>query len=94
MIFKRYIRFKEFFILIFFLLSGLNSNWAQDIHFSQFMSAPLMTNPANTGNFNGNYRLVNNFRSQWVSFADPGYNTVSLSFDQQLFSAKKNLSIG
>src|ERR1700677_1438296 len=38
---------------------------AQDIHFTQFFSNPLILNPAQTGNFNGNYRVGFNFKGQW-----------------------------
>ncbi len=38
---------------------------AQDIHFTQFFTNPLMLNPAQTGNFNGNYRIGFNFRGEW-----------------------------
>ncbi len=37
---------------------------AQSYHFSQFFSTPLLTNPANTGNTDGTYRIASNFRSQ------------------------------
>jgi hypothetical protein len=30
---------------------------AQDIHFTQFFTNPLALNPAQTGYFNGNYRV-------------------------------------
>ncbi|MCF8370305.1 MAG: PorP/SprF family type IX secretion system membrane protein [Bacteroidales bacterium] len=81
-------------LLLLFFLPGIITTHAQDIHFSQFKSAPLALNPANTGNINGNFRMVNNFRSQWVSFADPGYNTLSLSYDQPLRTKGGNFSLG
>lgn len=81
-------------LFLLFCFSGLITTHAQDIHFSQFKSAPLALNPANTGNINGNFRMVNNFRSQWVSFADPGYNTLSLSYDQPLRTKGGNFSLG
>lgn len=84
----------QILILVFFFLSGIKIGEAQDIHFSQFKSAPLALNPAHTGNINGNFRLVNNYRSQWVSFADPGYNTLSLSYDQPLQFRDGNFSLG
>ena len=37
----------------------------QDLHFSQFMNSPLLTNPANTGFIpDGDYRLGVNYRNQ------------------------------
>ena len=49
---------------------------AQDIHYSQFYADPLRLNPANTGNFNGDYRFGANARNQWQAVAVP-YNTLS-----------------
>jgi len=52
---------------------------AQDVHFSQFYSNPLMLNPAMTGITNGNYRLTAIYRGQYQQFN--GYETVGASFD-------------
>ena len=40
-------------------------SFSQDIHFTQFFTNPLILNPAQTGNFNGNYRIGFNFRGEW-----------------------------
>lgn len=37
----------------------------QDIHFTQFFTNPLVLNPAQTGNYEGNYRVGFNFKAQW-----------------------------
>jgi hypothetical protein len=37
----------------------------QDIHFSQYYASPLSLNPANTGNYDGDWRLMNSYRQQW-----------------------------
>src|SRR5580704_7122854 len=47
------------------LLSMVNGLWSQDIHFTQFFTNPLILNPAQTGNFQGNYRIGFNFKGQW-----------------------------
>jgi type IX secretion system PorP/SprF family membrane protein len=39
--------------------------FSQDIHFTQFFTNPLILNPAQTGNFNGNYRVGFNFKGEW-----------------------------
>lgn len=52
--------------IAYFGLSG------QDVHFSQFYSAPLTVNPAFTGYFNGNYRIGLNYRNQYASFNTNG----------------------
>ena len=53
---------------------------AQDIHFSQFSSSPSTLNPASTGVYEGQFRVVYNFKDQWKSIAFP-YRTNSFSFD-------------
>jgi len=40
---------------------------AQDLHFSQFYTMPLMTNPANTGRFREDFRLGAINRKQWAT---------------------------
>jgi type IX secretion system PorP/SprF family membrane protein len=53
---------------------------AQDIHFSQYYSAPLAVNPALTGSFAGDYRAGVNYRTQWGSVTVP-YKTYDLFGD-------------
>jgi type IX secretion system PorP/SprF family membrane protein len=53
---------------------------AQDIHFSQYYSAPLTVNPALTGSFAGDYRAGVNYRTQWGSVTVP-YRTFDLFGD-------------
>ncbi len=60
---------------------------AQDIHFSNWNMSPLNANPANTGNFDGDGRLIFNYRKQWKSVPVP-YNTFSFGSD---FNLKKPL---
>lgn len=62
---------------------------AQDIHFSQFYCAPLVINPAKTGNFNGDYRFTGIHRNQWKSVTVP-YKTFSGSFDMRINEAEEN----
>jgi type IX secretion system PorP/SprF family membrane protein len=52
-----------------FFLSG--KIYAQDIHFSQFYENSVLRNPALTGIFSGDYRVVMNYRNQWSSIAVP-----------------------
>jgi type IX secretion system PorP/SprF family membrane protein len=58
---------------------------AQDVHFSQFFNTPLAVNPAQTGFFQGDYRVAANYRNQWHFVANP-YRTYSVSYDMQLMS--------
>ncbi len=72
-----------FIVSLAFLI--LNSNFliSQDIHFSNWNMSPLNLNPANTGMFDGDGRLIFNYRNQWKSVAVP-YNTFSFGADYNL----------
>ena len=71
-----------------FLVAGLIS-YAQDLHFSQFFNAPLLTNPANTGFIpDADYRVGINYRNQWNSILTSPYKTMSAWGDMQLFRNK------
>ncbi|TAH25110.1 MAG: type IX secretion system membrane protein PorP/SprF [Cytophagales bacterium] len=67
--------------------------YAQDIHFSQFLSAPMNLNPAHTGYFEGNLRAVANYRRQWNSITIP-YQTFGLSIDTKGLPQIKNTAFG
>ncbi len=56
---------------------------AQDIHFSQYYASPLSLNPANTGNFDGSWRFMNNYRNQWSALSIP-YRTISVGIDGKI----------
>lgn len=58
-----------------------NKVLAQDIHFSQFWASPLLLNPANTGNFDGDFRVAAIYRDQWRSISNP-FVTYAGSFDR------------
>jgi type IX secretion system PorP/SprF family membrane protein len=61
---------------------------AQDLHFSQFMHNPLLTNPANTGfNPDFDYRIGASYRNQWWSLPVP-YKTTSIWGDVQVMRDK------
>lgn len=64
---------------IFFILLSLPS-LAQDIHFSQEGRSPLNLNPAETGDFKADHRIVANYRNQWASVTVP-YKTFSASYE-------------
>ena len=69
------------YIATLLILSFLGQ--AQDIHFSQFMAAPQQVNPALTGMFNGDLRVMANYRRQWGSVTIP-YRTMAVSGDTKL----------
>lgn len=70
--------------LVLFFLLEIKS---QDAVFSQFFSSPLNINPALTGNINGDWRVISNFRNQWNGVKSP-FNTGTISFDSKLFQEK------
>ena len=90
------IKIKEIYLTAWIILIG-GMVHAQDPHFSQYFSSPLTLNPANTGNFDGPYRLASNFRNQWQGVGNP-YLTGTISFDAAIakdrFSAGDNFSVG
>mgnify|MGYP005993031397 CR=1 FL=1 len=55
---------------------------AQDAHFTQYFSSPVYTNPALTGQINGNYRVGGNYRTQWNAFGD-AYTSAAVSADMR-----------
>ena len=60
---------------------------AQDPSFSQFFSSPLNINPALTANINADWRMISNFRNQWIGPASP-YMTGTISYDQKIMQNK------
>jgi type IX secretion system PorP/SprF family membrane protein len=71
------------FIAVSLGLMILELSHAQDPSFSQFFSSPLNINPALTGNINGDWRLMSNFRDEWIGPASP-YMTGTISYDQKI----------
>ena len=77
---------KKLKILIFVLAAFLIADrlTGQDPSFSQFFSSPLNINPALTGDINGKWRVISNYRSQWIGPGNP-YSTGTISFDSKIF---------
>lgn len=78
------------FCLILIIPGSLN---AQDVRFSLYQYNPLHINPANTGNFNGNWRLAANFRNHWINNSEP-YRTGSASFDTKASIFHQSFGMG
>jgi type IX secretion system PorP/SprF family membrane protein len=85
------IRKKTLFFIVSSMLLAASQGYAQDIHFSQFYNAPLLVNPANTGNFVGRYRVSTSYKNQWQSISNT-YKSTFASAD--LFIPSKNLGVG
>ena len=80
---KRIINIRSLIVLLVAHSSWLAAS-SQDLHFSQFMNSPLLTNPANTGFMpEGDYRLGVNYRNQWASVTAFPYKTMSVFGDMQ-----------
>ena len=80
--------------IIFILLNVICiSVLGQDVHFSQFFAAPLLTNPANTGNYSGAFRVGANYRDQWGSVSIP-YRTYDLYADVGIQPGKSKNKLG
>ena len=80
------LRLKSWAIFAFVLASTLVK--AQDIHFSQFTSAPLLLNPAFTGVNGCDYRFATNYRTQWTGIAP--FRTIAASYDMAIAKKKKS----
>lgn len=84
-------KFWHIFILITLLVVGKSD--AQDLHFSQYFANPISFNPANTGFFDGSYRLGANHKQQWPWAIDSkflNYNTSSAYADFSMLDKKIN----
>lgn len=76
---------------VFTLLATIAN--AQDIHFSQYYASPLSLNPAETGNYNGDWRLMNSYRQQWSSIKAP-FVTNAIAYDRNFYVLNENISGG
>lgn len=63
---------------------------AQDIHQSQFYTTPILMNPAQTGLFNGDFRVAGNFRNQWFVDDLVEYLTFTTQMDMRFYPKKWN----
>ena len=86
--------FKRIALLVILGCSMAPALHAQDLHFSQFMNSPLITNPANTGFIpEGDYRIGANFRNQWSAIMSVPYKTMSAFGDVQV-AQRENSWVG
>src|SRR5215470_15170850 len=74
-------------ILLISLVTFVRSAKAQDPAFSQFFSSPLNINPALTAKINADWRVISNFRDQWIGPASP-YATGTISYDRKIMQHK------
>ncbi|MGB0165975.1 MAG: PorP/SprF family type IX secretion system membrane protein [Luteibaculum sp.] len=57
----------------------------QEAHFSQYDRARLQLNPALTGAFYGDWRVSNNYRSQWNALLNKPITTIALAFEKPIY---------
>ena len=67
---------------------------AQDLHFSQFYASPLTLNPANTGWYNGDFRISGNYRQQWKAIDAKPFSTYALGVEKQFAQYLNFYSVG
>ena len=66
---------------------------AQDIHFSQFFFSPQTLNPGELGNFDGQYRLNANQKTQWKEVSKP-YTSFAFMGDGRFDFTPENVALG
>ena len=88
----------SFSLFIFFISFIFFSNIcvAQDIHLSHIHASPTYYNPAMTAVFNGDLRLIGNYRGQWNTITK-GYKSLIASGDMKLnagIGLRDNIGVG
>jgi len=66
---------------------------SQDIHYTQYHMTPLFLNPALTGLFPGQHRVILNYRNQWSAVPN-AYQTFGLQGDMNLGKGKSKYGVG
>ncbi len=84
----------KFSLILLGLLSCVLSTRAQEAHFSQYDRARLQLNPALTGAFYGDWRVSNNYRSQWGSLLSKPVTTIALAFEKPIYLPIDKVAVG
>lgn len=71
----------RFISLLLLVMVCLSKIYTQDIHFTGYDFSPLHLNPANTGNFNGSYRIGGIYRDQARTISPNAYSTPHFYMD-------------
>lgn len=79
---------KYTYLFVAFTLFMSKQMMAQDLHYSQFYTSPVLMNPATAGTSNSDFRLALNYRNQWKSVISP-FKTMALAFDSKIYTNKK-----
>ncbi len=70
----------KFFTQAVFLLVSYCA-FGQDLHFTNYRNTPILFNPSETGQYNGDLRLGAVARSQFSSFIDKPYSSLAFGAD-------------
>lgn len=76
-------------LIIGFLFTLTGISYAQDIHYSLYNMAPLAINPAQTGAYNGSYRIGGIYRDQYRTITGQQFSTPMIYFDAPLATVGK-----
>ena len=82
------------YIFVIFISLIVKVLQAQDIHFTQFNYVPLSVNAAQTGLFEGSYRIGGLYRGQWFGGVQNGFQTPILYVDLPISGFRKQDWIG
>ncbi len=82
-----------FVSVLLLMLISFNDLFGQDIHYSQFLEAPQVLNPALTAKSDGDFRFISNHRSQWRALGSPLF-TNAINFDHILHHHNQEFGIG
>lgn len=83
-------------LLSFCFILCSSALFAQDLHFTLYDYAPLSINPANSGNYEGTYRIGGIYRDQWaaVNTSASSFRTPMVYIDAPLIAIGKRDWLG
>jgi type IX secretion system PorP/SprF family membrane protein len=84
---------RSIFIYILLTVIGFPELNAQETQYSLFEYSPLYLNPANTGNYKGNWRASLIYRNQWAAGAN-AFTTTTAGFDAKFRLFRQKLAAG
>jgi type IX secretion system PorP/SprF family membrane protein len=83
----------RFLILLSFLLFIAPLVKSQDVHLTQYYTSNVSLNPAYTGNFYGDMKMVVNSRSQWAQVSTP-IKTNFFSLEKRILRFPDEIGVG
>jgi type IX secretion system PorP/SprF family membrane protein len=79
----------QFFLASLLIIISLKLN-AQDVHFSQLESTPLLHNPSFAGKSGGDIRAIVNYRTQWGSVTSSPFQSFGANMDMRFKNSRLN----